>query len=115
MAKAIPSVLIEQLSGKINRENEDIYLAHRLGKTIVSHYPRRKDPKKITSAQTAESSAFALAVREAARQLADPQLRQQWQTLFDEQKQHAPAGKKQYRILRNFVIASLKEASQNND
>ena len=108
MAKANPNVLIDQISGKIDRQREDIYLAHRLGETVVSHYPRHKDPKKITALQTAAFSSFADAVREAQRQLADPQLRQQWQELFDRQKKHAPAGKKQYRVLRNFVIASLQ-------
>ena len=112
MAKAVPSHLIQQLSGKIDRKREDIYLAHRLGKTVVSHYPRHKNPKKITEAQTAAFSSFADAVREAKRQLNDPQLREQWQTLFDEQKEHPQAGQKQYHILRNFVIASLQKAAK---
>ncbi|MBR1808017.1 MAG: hypothetical protein IJ776_01330 [Paludibacteraceae bacterium] len=113
MAKAVPSHLIQQLSGKIDRKREDIYLAQRLGKTVVSHYPRRKNPKKITQAQTAAFSSFADAVREAKRQLADPQLRLQWQALFDEQKNHPQAGQKQYRVLRNFVIASIQKAPEN--
>lgn len=111
MAKAVPSDLIQQVSGKIDRKREDIYLTQRFGKTIVSHYPRHKDPKKISEAQVSTFASFADAVREAARQLADPQLREQWQSLFLQQKKNPSAGGKQYHILRNFVIASLRNAT----
>ncbi len=113
MAKAVPSDLIQQLSGKIDRKREDIYLTQRFGKTVVSHYPRHKNPKKITDAQTSAFSSFGNAVREAEQQLADPQLHEHWQTLFDEQKQHPQSGQKQYHILRNFVIAAIQKSLKN--
>ena len=110
MAEASFSDPIDHISGRRDRSSETYYCI-RLGRKIVSHYPKHKNPKKITARQRDLSSNFAIAVRQAQTELANPLRRAYWQQLFDEQKQTA---EKPYLILRNFVIASLSKQTPPN-
>jgi len=103
MAKAELEIPFARINGRLDR-NSETYYCTRFGKAVVSHYPRHKDVKKITATQKTRYSLFAQAVARAKSDLADPQKRAAWQSLFDKQ-QHI-AGK-HYRILRNFVIAAI--------
>ena len=96
---------VEHLTGRKNSKSETYYCV-RLGKKIISHYPLHKDPKTISTRQRDVIASFSQAVRQAQRELADPERKAYWQQLFDEQKRTAT---KPYLILRNFVIASLSK------
>lgn len=111
MAKAELDILLNKLSGKLSGD-EEIYITHRHGKTVISHYPRHKNPKSITPAQKANSSVFAQAVKQAKLELADPTRRAHWQSLYDAHLRD-PKAPKYYATLRGFVIAQLKV--QNNE
>jgi hypothetical protein len=110
MAKADLEVPFAAINGRLGSAN-DTYFCTRFGKTVVSHYPRHKNPKKITSHQRDLSSNFANAVRLAENELADTQRKDQWLKRFEEQKQTA---KKPYVILRNFVIAEIIRQNTQN-
>lgn len=111
MAKVDLEVPFAAINGRLDHANET-YFCTRFGRTVVSHYPRHKNKKKITSHQRDLSSNFADAVRQAENELADPQSKDCWMQRFEEQKQTA---KKPYVILRNFVIAEItKQTSSQN-
>ncbi len=101
MAKADLEFPISGLHGRLANDSET-YCAKRLGKTVVSNYPKRQNPDKTTDSQRANRSRFQQSVLAAKAELADPLRRAYWQSLFD--KQHEP---RRYKILRNFVIARL--------
>ena len=101
MGKAKLEVPFSEITGRLDRESET-YCATRLGETVVSHYPKHKDPKKITAPQRAQQSAFQQAVQQAKEILQDPIQRQHWQTLFDQQR-----SPRQYKTLRGFIIGTL--------
>lgn len=103
MARTTYELPFAEINGRIDK-NSQFYYCTRMGTKIVSHYPLKKDPKKLSANQKACFSNFAEAVQQTKIELADPERRAYWQHLFDEQKKTA---EKPYRILRNFVIASL--------
>ena len=111
MGKAKLEVPFSEITGRLDRESETYY-ATRLGETVVSHYPKHKDPKKITAPQRAQQSAFQQAVALAQTELADPQRKAYWLTKFNEQKRTA---NKPYKLLRNFVIAELTKHKKNEN
>ncbi len=94
---------ISGMHGRIDRKSTT-YHAQRWGKDVTSHYPLKRNKKKITKHQHELNKSFAEVVQQAKIELADPQKRAVWQQRFDEQKTTA---EKPYVILRNFVIASL--------
>ena len=102
MAKADLEVPFSGIHGKISKDSE-IYYTHRYGKTVVSNYPRHKDPKKISANQHERQSQFRQAVAQAKAELADPDRRAYWEDRF----LHQPTVGKQYKVLFNFVIAQL--------
>ena len=71
--------------------------------TVVSHYPKHKDPKKITAHQHDLNDKFRQAVSQAKIELTTPDRRAYWQEQFNNQ----PTDQKQYKTLRGFVIAQL--------
>ena len=101
MAKADLEFPISGLHGRLANDSET-YCAKRLGKTIVSSYPKRQNPAKTTDNQRANRSRFQQSVLAAQAELADPVRHAYWQSRFNNQP--APA---RYKILRNFVIAQL--------
>ncbi len=58
-----------------------------------------------------DEHAWQQAVAEADRLLNDPQTAAEWQTKFNEQKQ---TSKKPYRLLRNYVIATITKQIEEN-
>ena len=50
MAQAELNITIDKMSGKIYGES-DVYITHRYGKTVISHYPKHRNPKSITPHQ----------------------------------------------------------------
>lgn len=101
MAKADLEFPISGLHGRLTNDSE-FYCANRLGKTVVSNYPKRQNSLKTTDNQRLNRSRFQQAVLAAQAELADPVRRAHWQSLFDSQ----PAPHR-YKILRNFVIAQI--------
>ncbi len=101
---------VEQVNGRLDHQSE-IYFCTRLGKRIASHYPKHKNPDKISSRQRDLASNFANAVQQCKIELADPERKAYWQERFEEQKKTA---QKPYLLLRNFVIASLAKHDTNN-
>ena len=70
--------------------------------TVVSHYPKHKDPKKITAHQHDLNDKFRQAVAQATIELTDPQRKAYWLEQFNAQKEP-----RKYKTLRGFVIAQL--------
>ena len=127
MAQAELNITIDKLSGKIYGDS-DVYIAHRYGKTVISHYPRWKDPNKITPHQRELSAQFGQISKQAKAELSDPERRTYWQTRYDEYRRLAaenlaqanitffgtpdaqpsvPADK-YYFTLRGFIIGQLR-------
>ena len=124
MAKAELDILLDKLSGRLTGDSK-FYTTHRYGRTIISNYPKHKDPKSITPSQRANSSGFGQISKQAKPELADPVRHEYWQDIYDQYKRlankdlkkantqffgpNSPAVQKDkyYKTLRGFVIAQL--------
>lgn len=124
MAKAELDILLDKLSGRLTGDSR-FYSTHRYGRTIISNYPKHKDPKSITPSQRANSSGFGQRSKQAKQELDDPVRHAYWQDLYDQYKRlankdikkantqffgpNSPAviKNKPYETLRGFVIAQL--------
>ena len=124
MAKAQLDILIDKLSGRLTGDSK-FYATHRYGRTVISNYPKHKDPKSITPSQRANSSGFGQISKQAKLELADPVRHAYWQDLYDQYKRLAQKNLKEaniqffgpnspaviknkyYETLRGFVIAQL--------
>ena len=110
MAQAELNVSIDKMSGKIYGDS-DIYITHRHGKTIISHYPKHRDPSKITPHQHDLNNSFGGVSKQAKQELADPARHAYRQKRYDEYKANLKPSDKYYFTLRGFVIGQL---SKNN-
>ena len=126
MAKAQLDILLDKLSGRLTGDSE-FYATHRYGRTVISNYPKHKDPKSITPSQRANSAGFGQRSTQAKLELADPVHHAYWQDLYDQYKRlanknlkeanirffgpNSPAviKNKYYETLRGFVIAQLSK------
>ena len=81
MAKATLEVPFSSISGRLSGESE-MYVTTRFGETVISTYPKHRDPKKITAHQRALNANFAQAVAQAKVELSDPIRRAYWQDRF---------------------------------
>ena len=126
MAKAELDILLNKLRGRITGDS-DFYATHRNGKTIISNYPKHRDPKKISATQHANSSAFGQAVKQCKAEMSAPDRLAYWQQQYDLYVQLAekslarannrffgidpnttlPSRQKYYSTLRGFIIAQL--------
>jgi hypothetical protein len=124
MAKAQLDILLDKLSGRLTGDSE-FYATHRYGRTVISNYPKHKDPKSITPSQRANSTGFGQRSTQAKQELDDPVRHAYWQDLYDQYKRlanknlkeantqffgpNSPAviKNKYYETLRGFVIAQL--------
>ena len=127
MAKAELDILLDKLSGRLTGDSK-FYTTHRYGRTIISNYPKHKDPKSITPSQRANSSGFGQRSTQAKQELDDPVRNEYWQDIYDQYKRlankdlkkantqffgpNSPAVQKDkyYKTLRGFVIAQLKKS-----
>ena len=127
MAKAELDILLDKLSGRLTGDSK-FYTTHRYGRTIISNYPKHKDPKSITPSQRANSSGFGQRSTQAKQELDNPVRNEYWQDLYDQYKRlankdlkkantqffgpNSPAVQKDkyYKTLRGFVIAQLKKS-----
>lgn len=89
MAKATLEVPFSSISGRLSGESE-MYVTTRFGETVISTYPKHRDPKKITAHQRALNANFAQAVAQAKVELSDPIRRAYRQDRFT-QYQRNPA------------------------
>ncbi|MGM9811165.1 MAG: hypothetical protein ACI30J_09920 [Paludibacteraceae bacterium] len=110
MAKVSFQDPVANVNGRIDN-NSETYFCTRFGQKVVSHYPKHKNPKKISSRQRTLNANFTHAVQQARIELADPDRRAFWLKAFERQMQTAD---KPYRILRNFVIAELTKQDTSN-
>ena len=101
MAKAELEYPFNSVSGKLSKDSE-MYFTQRFGETVVSNYPKHKDPKKITAHQHNLNNNFRQAVTQATAELTDPDRKAYWLEQFNAQKEP-----KKYKTLRGFVIAEL--------
>lgn len=124
MAKAELDILLDKLSGRLTGDSK-FYTTHRYGRTIISNYPKHKDPNSITPSQRANSSGFGQRSTQAKQELDDPVRNEYWQDIYDQYKRlankdlkkantqffgpNSPAVQKDkyYKTLRGFVIAQL--------
>ena len=124
MAKAELDILLDKLSGRLTGDSK-FYTTHRYGRTIISNYPKHKDPKSITPSQRANSSGFGQRSTQAKQELDDSVRNEYWQDIYDQYKRlankdlkkantqffgpNSPAFQKDkyYKTLRGFVIAQL--------
>lgn len=132
MAKAQLDILLDKLSGRLTGDSE-FYATHRYGRTVISNYPKHKDPKSITPSQRANSTGFGQRSTQAKLELADPVRHAYWQDLYDQYKRLANKNLKEaniqffgpdspaviknkyYETLRGFVIAQLSKTEQLNN
>ena len=62
MAQAELNIAIDKMSGKIYGDS-DVYITHRYGKTVISHYPKHRDPNSLTPHQRELNTSFALCIQ----------------------------------------------------
>ena len=126
MAKAELDILLDKLSGRLTGDSE-FYATHRYGRTVISNYPKHKDPNSITPSQRANSSGFGQRSKQAKQELDDPARHAYWQNQYDQYQRlankslkkantqffgpNSPAVQKDkyYKTLRGFVIAQLSK------
>ena len=106
MAKAQLDILLDKLQGRLTGDSE-FYVTNRYGKTIISNYPMRKDPKKISAHQRANSDAFRQAVKQCRIEMSNPDRLAYWQEHYAAYTQSAGKDDKHYSTLRGFIIAQL--------
>ena len=112
MAKAKLEIPFSSVSGRLSGDSET-YVTMRYGETVISNYPKRRDPKKITQHQKELNANFAQVVAQVKVELADPVRKAYWQSEFDKH-QRATANKptaQRYKTLRGFTIAQLTKQS----
>lgn len=90
MAKATLEVPFSSISGRLSGESE-MYVTTRFGETVISTYPKHRDPKKITAHQRALNANFAQAVAQAKVELSDPIRRAYWQEQFNQYQRNPVA------------------------
>ena len=115
MAKAKLEIPFSSVSGRLSGDSET-YVTMRYGQTVISNYPKRRDPKKITAHQKELNANFAQVVARVKAELSDPVRKAHWQAEFDKH-QRATANKSaatthssatpRYKTLRGFTIAQL--------
>ena len=108
MAQAELNITIDKMSGKIYGES-DVYITHRNGKTVISHYPKHRDPNSLTQHQRELNTSFAQLSKQAKLELTDPDKRAAWQQRYNEYKANYRPSEKYYFTLRGFVIAQLSK------
>ena len=124
MAKVDLDILLSKLQGRLSGDSK-FYAMHRHGRTVISNYPKHKDPKVISAQQKANSSAFALVSKQAKLELSDPSRQAFWQEQYDQYQRLADRSlkkantqffgsdspavirDKRYTTLRGFLIAQL--------
>lgn len=123
MAKAELEIPFSSIRGRISHDSAT-YVTTRYGQTVISNYPKHRDPKKITPRQRELNTAFAQAVAQTKAELADPVRRAYWQNLFDQHKKSTanktntgptaapshligPTSHPTYKTLRGFTLAQL--------
>lgn len=117
MAKATLEVPFSSISGRLSGDNET-YVTTRYGETVISNYPKHRDPKKITPHQRELNANFAQAVAQAKAELSDPIRRAYWQNLFDKHKQstankaNTDPSQPTYKTLRGFTLAQLTKQQE---
>jgi len=114
MAQAELNIAIDKMSGKIYGES-DVYIIHRYGKTVISHYPKHRDPNSLTQHQRDLNTSFAQISKQAKLELTEPDKRAAWQQRYDEFKANLKPSEKYYFTLRGFVIAQLKKNQIDNN
>ena len=107
MAQAELNIAIDKMSGKIYGQS-DVYITHRYGKTVISHYPKHRDPNSLTQHQRDLNTSFAQLSKQAKLELTDPDKRAAWQQRYNEYKANYKKDK-YYFTLRGFVIAQLSK------
>ena len=114
MAKAKLEIPFSSISGRLSGDNET-YVTTRYGETVISNYPKRRDPKKITAHQKELNANFAQVVAQVKAELSDPLRKAHWQAEFDKHLR-ATANKpavQRYKTLRGFTIAQLTKQINN--
>ena len=128
MAKAELDVLLNKLTGRLKGDSK-FYTTHRYGKTIISNYPLRRDPKKTTDSQRANITSFGERSKQAVLEKKDPERLAYWTERYEEYKKAAnknlakanaqffnidpnttPLDKQRYyKTLRGFIIGQLRK------
>lgn len=124
MAKADLDILLSKLQGRLSGDSK-FYAMHRHGRTVISNYPKHKNPKVISAHQKANSSIFAQVSKQAKLELSDPSRQAFWQEQYDQYQRLADKNlkktntrffgpdspavtrDKRYTTLRGFLIAQL--------
>jgi len=110
MAQAELNISLDKMSGKIYGDS-DVYIAHRYGKTVISHYPKHRDTSTFTPKQRESNNSFGNISKQAKQELADPARHAYWQQRYDEYNAHLKPSDKYYFTLRGFVIGQLSKKS----
>ena len=111
MAQAELNISLDKMSGKIYGDS-DVYVAHRYGKTVISHYPKHRDTSTFTPHQRDLNHSFGAISKQTKQELADPARRAYWQQRYDEYKANLKPSDKYYFTLRGFVIGQLSKINE---
>ena len=107
MARVKLNKKFEKYTGAPPPNGSRFYLTNRYGETVMSHYPLHKDPSTITDKQTASCNQHTKATQLADSELRDPVKHDEW--LHKWHASFADLNAKQYKTLRGFVIAQIRQ------
>ena len=130
MARAELDVLLDKMSGRFTGKSK-FYTTHRYGRTVISNYPLRRNPKSITAHQHELNTSFGEISKQAKAELQNAERLAYWQNMYEQYRKLAnknlpkanaeffnidptttPLNKqKYYKTLRGFVIAQLRKES----
>ena len=107
MGKVTLNEKFKKYTGAMPPNGHRFYLTNRYGETIISHCPIERDPSTITEKQKASSSQHIQATALADTALKDPIKHDEWLHKWHASLSNRRA--KQYKTLRGFVIAQIRQ------
>ena len=107
MARVTLNKKYKKYTGKLPPNGNRLYLTNRFGEEIMSNYPEHKDPDSISEAQRHAFQLIKEASTKADAELRDPIRHDEW--LHKWHTSLADLRAKQYKTLRGFVIASIRQ------
>ena len=107
MGKVTLNKKYKDYTGVMPPNDHRFYLTKRFGEIIISHMPEHRDPNSVTPAQRNAFQLIKEASAKADADLSDPIKHDEW--LHKWHTSLADLRAKQYKTLRGFVIASIRQ------
>ena len=107
MARAKLNKKFKDYTGVLPPNGHRFYLTNRFGERVISHMPEHRDPDSVTPAQRQAFQLIKQASALADADLRDPVKHDEW--LHKWHDSYADRHAKQYKTLRGFVIAQIRQ------